>query len=92
MNPINIPEPLCKMFNNQQVYFASKGYRVKGKFKAGDIVVWKLPYSKLDHIGICSNKLNRDGEPYIIHNVGYGTKEENVLRDYIIVDHFRLFK
>ncbi len=77
---------------NIQAYFASRGYRIKGKFKAGDIVVWKLPGSNLDHIGICSNRLNSKGEPLIIHNVGYGAKEEDVLRDYIIVDHFRLFK
>jgi len=77
---------------NQQAYFASKGYRVKGAFRPGDIVVWKLPGSNLDHIGICSNKLNSKGEPLIIHNVGYGTKEEDVLREYIIIDHFRIFK
>jgi len=77
---------------NQQAYFTSKGYRVKGAFRPGDIVVWKLPGSNLDHIGICSNKLNSKGEPLIIHNVGYGTKEEDVLREYIIIDHFRIFK
>ena len=77
---------------NIQVYLASKGYRVKDKFKPGDIVVWKLPGSNLDHIGICSNRLNSKGEPFIIHNIGYGTKEEDVLRSYIIVDHFRIFK
>lgn len=76
---------------NLQAYFGAKGYRVKDAFKPGDIVVWKLPGSNLDHIGICSDKLNSKGDPYIIHNVGYGTKEENVLRDYIIVDHFRVF-
>jgi len=77
---------------NQQAYFASKGFRVKDKFKPGDIVVWKLPGSNLDHIGICSNKLNKNGEPLIIHNVGAGAKEEDVLREYHIVDHFRIFK
>jgi len=77
---------------NIQAYLASKGYRVKDKFKAGDIVVWKLPVNNLDHIGLCSNKLNSKGEPLIIHNIGYGTKEEDVLRDYKIVDHFRVFK
>ena len=77
---------------NIQAYFASKGYRVKGKFLPGDIVVWKLPGSNLDHIGICSNRLNRNKEPYIIHNVGAGAKEENVLREYNIVDHFRVVK
>ncbi len=77
---------------NLQAYFEAKGYRVKGKFLPGDIVVWKLPGSNLDHIGLCSNKLNRDGEPLIIHNVGAGAKEEDVLREYKIVDHFRIFK
>ena len=77
---------------NLQAYFAAKGYRVKDEFKPGDIVVWKLPGSNLDHIGLCSDKLNSKGEPLIIHNVGYGTKEEDVLRAYKIVDHFRVFK
>ena len=77
---------------NLQVYFAAKGYRVKGVFKPGDIVVWKLPGSNLDHIGICSDKLNSDGEPLIIHNVGAGAKEEDVLREYNIIDHFRIFR
>jgi len=77
---------------NIQAYFAARGYRVKDTFKPGDIVVWKLPGSHLDHIGICSDKRNSKGEPLIIHNVGAGTKEEDVLRAYRIVDHFRLFK
>jgi uncharacterized protein YijF (DUF1287 family) len=77
---------------NIQAYLASRGYRVKGKFLPGDIVVWKLPGSNLDHIGICSDRLNRRGEPLIIHNVGAGAKEEDVLREYNIVDHFRVFK
>jgi len=78
---------------NIQAYLVARGYRVKGKFKAGDIVVWKLPTTpkELDHIGICSHNLNAKGEPLIIHNIGEGTKEEDVLREYRIVDHFRLF-
>ena len=75
---------------NLQAYFSAKGYRVKDSFRAGDIVVWKLPGSNLDHIGICSDKLNSNSEPLIIHNVGYGAKEEDVLREYNIVDHFRI--
>ena len=77
---------------NLQRYFEARGYRVKDRFLPGDIVVWKLPGSNLDHIGICSDRLNRDGEPLIIHNVGEGAKEEDVLRAYKIVDHFRIFK
>jgi len=77
---------------NIQRYLAARGYRVKDAFKPGDIVVWKLPGSNLDHIGICSDRLNRHGEPLIIHNVGAGAKEEDVLRTYRIVDHFRIFR
>jgi len=78
---------------NIQAYLIAKGYRAKGAFKAGDIVVWKLPTTpkELDHIGICSHKKNAKGEPFIIHNIGSGAKEEDVLRSYRIVDHFRIF-
>ena len=79
---------------NIQTYLASRGYRVRGEFKPGDIVVWKLQGKDkiLDHIGICSHNLNAEGEPLIIHNIGKGTVEEDVLRAYEIVDHFRVFK
>ncbi len=79
---------------NIQAYLISRGYRVKDDFRKGDIVVWKLPSKPkdLDHIGICSSKLNDKGEPYIIHNIGRGTQEEDLLRKYKIVDHFRIFK
>jgi len=76
---------------NIQAYLTARGYHIKSAFKPGDIVVWKLPGSNLDHIGICSNRLNSDGEPLMIHNVGAGAQEEDVLREYKIVDHFRIF-
>ena len=75
---------------NIQAYLSARGYRSQDRFKPGDIVVWKV--SGLDHIGICSDKINGDGEPYIIHNIGAGAQEEDVLRDYKIVDHFRVFR
>jgi uncharacterized protein YijF (DUF1287 family) len=77
---------------NIQAYFAARRYRVRDAFRPGDIVVWKLPGSRLDHIGICSDRKNSRGEPLIIHNVGRGAQEEDVLRAYRIVDHFRLFR
>ena len=76
---------------NIQTYLRMRGYRVTDSFKAGDIVIWKIS-GKFDHIGICSAKLNAQGEPYIIHNVGSGTQEEDVLRAYKIIDHFRVFE
>ena len=80
---------------NIQTYLAARGYRVNDEFKPGDIVVWKLKArggKSLDHIGICSDKRNAHGEPLIIHNINAGAKEEDVLRSYEIVDHFRVFK
>ncbi len=79
---------------NIQAYLLSRGYRVNNEFKSGDIVVWKLQGKKkiFDHIGICSDKKNSKGEPLIIHNINSGVKEEDVLRKYKIVDHFRVFK
>ena len=80
---------------NIQAYLLSRGYRVNDAFNAGDIVVWKLEArggKSLDHIGICSNNRNAHGEPLIIHNINSGVKEEDVLRRYKIVDHFRVFK
>ena len=80
---------------NIQAYLISRGYKVQDSFKPGDIVVWKLKGRKgksLDHIGICSKKTNSEGEPLIIHNINSGVKEEDVLRRYKIVDHFRVFE
>lgn len=79
---------------NIQAYLLSRGYRVDDAFKPGDIVVWKLHgVDKIfDHIGICSHNTNAQGEPLIIHNIGKGTLEEDVLRAYEIVDHFRVFE
>ena len=80
---------------NIQTYLAARGYRVYDEFKPGDIVVWKLKArggKSLDHIGICSDKRNTHEEPLIIHNINAGAKEEDVLRSYQIVDHFRVFK
>ena len=79
---------------NIQKYLISRGYRINDAFKPGDIVVWKLQgrTKVLDHIGICSDKSNAQGEPLIIHNINSGAKEEDVLRTYKIVDHFRVFE
>ncbi len=54
----------------------------------GDIVTWSIPPS-LPHIGIISEGKSRVGEPLVIHNVGSGTLEENVLFDWPITGHYR---
>lgn len=57
-------------------------------FHAGDIVTWRLP-GNLPHIGIVSDKTNAEGIPLIIHNIGRGTQEEDILFKYKIIGHFR---
>lgn len=58
-------------------------------FKAGDIVTWRLPNNNLPHIGIVSNKKSAAGTPLIIHNIGQGTQQDDILFTYPIVGHFR---
>lgn len=54
-------------------------------WQPGDIVVFGT-----EHIGIISDKRNKDGIPYLIHNSGQRNREEDALCSYrIISGHFR---
>lgn len=55
----------------------------------GDIVTWTLP-GNLAHIGIVSDRRTADGTPLILHNIGSGAKEEDILFAYPITGHYRL--
>ena len=57
-------------------------------FKSGDIVSWRIA-GRLPHIGIVSDKKSSDGTPLIIHNVGAGPQEEDVLFAYQMTGHYR---
>jgi uncharacterized protein YijF (DUF1287 family) len=78
---------------NLETFFGRHGQSLsktdKDSFKAGDIVSWRLPNSNLPHIGIVSVKTSFTGTPLIIHNIGRGTREENILFKYPITTHFR---
>ncbi len=75
---------------NIATYFKRKGYQVKdGVYKSGDIVTWDLG-SGLVHIGIVSDKKSQSRVPLIIHNIGSGTKEENILYKFRITGHYRI--
>ncbi|MBN8633039.1 MAG: DUF1287 domain-containing protein [Rhodobacterales bacterium] len=60
-------------------------------FLPGDIVTWKLP-GNLDHIGIVSDRMASDGTPLILHNIGNGAQEENILFAYPMTGHYRIGK
>ena len=68
---------------------ASLGLSQKASdFKSGDIVSWRIA-GRLPHIGIVSDKKSADGTPLIIHNVGAGPQEEDVLFAYQMTGHYR---
>lgn len=57
--------------------------------KPGDLLVWLLP-GNLPHIAIVSDRKRADGSEYlVIHNIGQGTKEEDLIGQYELVGHYR---
>ena len=76
---------------NIMTYFQREGYAVKDQnFKAGDIVTWDLGKG-LVHIGIISNKTTMLNKvPLVIHNIGHGTRENDILYEYKITGHYRI--
>lgn len=80
---------------NLEVFFARHGKKLsttdKYSFQAGDLVTWRIEQDgkKLPHIGIVSDKKSSDGTPLILHNIGRGTEESDILYKFPISGHFR---
>ncbi len=85
---------------NLQRYFKRRGWALKldaktpatavGNFMPGDLVTWMLP-GNLPHIGIISDKKASTGGNYwVLHNVGQGTQEQDVLTEWPLTGHFRI--
>ncbi|MFW2079257.1 DUF1287 domain-containing protein [Acinetobacter sp. ULE_I010] len=76
---------------NIMTYFQRQGYYVNDqKYRAGDIVAWDLGKG-LTHIGIISDKTTMmTNTPLVIHNIGYGARENDILYEYKIIGHYRL--
>ena len=61
-------------------------------YAPGNIVCWNLG-GGLTHIGIVVNKKSTDGKRYkIVHNIGSGQNEEDMLFNYTIIGHYRYKK
>lgn len=59
-------------------------------YLAGDLVTWMLP-GNLPHIGIVSDQhVEATGHPKVIHNVGAGPVEDDILFNYRITGHYHL--
>jgi len=57
-------------------------------YQAGDLVTWRLP-GNLPHIGIVTDIISADGNPMIVHNIGYGPELEDMLFAFDINGHYR---
>jgi uncharacterized protein len=56
-------------------------------YRPGDLVSWRLD-SALPHIGIVSDR-QHNGRPLVIHNIGAGVQEEDVLFAWRLIGHYR---
>lgn len=78
---------------NLATYFTRHGQAlgtrsVDAEFLPGDLVTWRLS-NGLPHIGIVSERMAASGRPLILHNIGAGAREEDVLREYTLTGHYR---
>ena len=79
---------------NLETYFRRKGTALPlssnaEDYRPGDLVTWMLP-GNLPHIGIVSDRKTQDASrPLILHNIGSGPVEEDMLFRYRITGHFR---
>lgn len=80
---------------NLMTYFKRQGWAVPAAetrkaadFRAGDVVAWNLG-GGVHHIGIVSDRCTAEGTPLVIHNIGRGVREEDVLFQYQILGQYR---
>ena len=78
---------LMRYFERHHIAMREK-LKARESYRPGDIVCWDLGRGIL-HIGIVSDKNSR-GTPLIIHNIGSGAKEEDILLKYQVIGHYRL--
>ncbi|MFC4291710.1 DUF1287 domain-containing protein [Sphingorhabdus arenilitoris] len=57
-------------------------------WKPGDMFTSMIG-GRLPHIGIVSDRRANNGNPLVIHNIGRGTQEEDILFDHQLNGHFR---
>jgi uncharacterized protein YijF (DUF1287 family) len=79
---------------NLMTYLRRAGYarqpsRDAATYLPGDIVAWHLGRGIL-HIGIVSDFKTAGGTPLVIHNIGAGAREEDILFRYTIIGQYRL--
>lgn len=79
---------------NLQAFFKRKGWELTlsnhpSEFKPGDIVTCIIP-PNLPHIMIVSDRRSKENIPFVIHNIGNGTQEEDRLFEFELNGHYRI--
>ena len=79
---------------NLMTYLRRAGYsvaltRAAADYLPGDIVAWDLGRGIL-HIGIVSDIVTVEGTPFVVHNIGSGAREEDILFRYTVIGHYRM--
>lgn len=82
---------------NLMTYFSRQGKSIRitdepDDYVPGDVVAWDLG-GGTTHIGLVTNMLSESGrECLIVHNIGAGTRIEDVLLNWKIIGHYRVFQ
>ena len=81
---------------NLETYFTRKGKSLSttggsDSFLPGDVITWDLGTGQ-DHVGMVANVWYKPSQRYlIVHNIGAGTRMEDVLFAWKITGHYRYF-
>lgn len=78
---------LMRYFERHHIAMKEK-LRMPESYRPGDLVAWDLGGGIL-HIGVVSDK-QPGRTPWIIHNIGRGTVEEDLLLKYSVIGHYRV--
>lgn len=76
---------------NLMRYFDRRGKQLSldGAYEPGDVVAWRLP-NGLYHIGVvAADRVPQENRRYVVHNIGAGTRKEDVLYAFEIIGHYR---
>lgn len=78
---------------NQMTYFTRQGWSrpldtEASAYLPGDIVAWDLGRGIL-HVGIVTDRRAPTGTPLVVHNIGAGAREDDILFRFAIIGHYR---
>ena len=78
---------------NLRTFFTRRGWALPitqnpADYRPGDLVTCNVADS-LPHIMLVSDRQSPDGTPFVIHNIGSGTQEEDCLFTFPLTGHYR---